>query len=76
MWSGAELTRAAARCGNGVESSGRRRSMVWKVVRWSSMAVVCSCSSREEGRGEAPIDLKEMARGVSSHHGAGEAVVA
>jgi hypothetical protein len=33
----------------------------------------CSCSSEEKGRGEAPLDLKETARGVSSHRGPGKA---
>jgi hypothetical protein len=66
-----ELTQAATRRRGGGEVSGRRRSVVGKVVRWSPMVMACSCSSKEEGRGEAPFDLKETTRGASSHRGAG-----
>jgi hypothetical protein len=32
---------------------------------------VRSCSSKEEGRGEALTDVKHTSRGVSSHQGGG-----
>jgi hypothetical protein len=60
---------AAGQCGGGGETSGRQRPVVGKTTRWSPRAVARSCSSKEEGRGEAPTDVKHTTRGVSSHLG-------
>jgi hypothetical protein len=52
----------------GSSHGGRRRGAHTGVSGGSG----CFCSSEEEGRVEAPIDLKETTRGVSSHREAGE----
>jgi hypothetical protein len=49
----------------------RRCLVVGKTARWSPRAVARSCSSKEEGRGEAAIEVKHTARGASSHWGGG-----
>jgi hypothetical protein len=62
---------AAGQRGGGGEVSGRRWSVVGKTAWWSPRAVARSCSSKDEGRGEAANEVKHMAGRASSHRGGG-----